>query len=180
MSNKKIYIILMNTGTIPNTIIRYVTKYQYGHVVLSLDNSYEKLYSFGRKHLNNFLRGGLVTYGINSEFFCKFKNTQCLIYELPVTNEEYKKVKAILSEYEKNMDIYKYDMKGLLIRYFYSKAKKRDNYYVCSEFVATILTLANIYDFNKKPEFVKPQDFNTIPNIKKIYEGKFLNARQKA
>lgn len=167
----------MNTGTIPGTIIKYVTRYRYSHVVLSLDNSYEKLYSFGRKHLYNFLNGGLITYGIKSEFFKKFKNTECLIYALPVTNEEYKKVKVILNEYEKNMDIYKYDMKGLLIRYFYSQAKKRENYYVCSEFVATILTLAEIHDFNKKPQFVKPKDFNNIPNIEKIYEGKFRYAK---
>ena len=177
MNSKSIYVILMNTGTLLSRTIKLITRYEYSHVVLSLDDSYTKLYSFGRKHVRNFLNAGLVTYGIKSDFFQKFKNTNCLIYELKVTNRQYYKLKRILRNFEKNMNIYHYDIKGLLIRYFYTNAKTRDNYYVCSQFVATVLQTAEICTFDKPPKLVKPNDFNQIPNIKKVYEGKLARIR---
>ena len=53
MKNKSIYVILMNTGTLLSRTIKLVTHYEYSHVVLSLDDTYTKLYSFGRKKLKN-------------------------------------------------------------------------------------------------------------------------------
>jgi len=164
----------MNTKTLLSRAIRLITHYKYTHVVLSLDDSYTKLYSFGRKHVYNFLKAGLVTYGIKSEFFQKFKDTECIIYEIKVTTPQYFKIKKVLRNFEKNMNIYRYDIKGLLVRYFYTNARARENYYVCSQFVATVLELSGVHNFGKPVKLVKPHDFNKIPNIKKIYEGKLL------
>lgn len=177
MEIKSIYVILMNTGTLLSRTIKLITRYEYSHVVLSLDDSYTKLYSFGRKHIYNFLNAGLVTYGIESEFFKKYKNTRCIIYELKVNEEKYNKLKLVLEDYEKNMNMYHYDIKGLLIRYFYTNARSRDNYYVCSQFVATVLQTAGICNFDKPLKLVKPYDFNSIPDLEKVYEGKLLGAR---
>ena len=164
----------MNTGTLLSRTIKLITRYEYSHVVLSLDDSYTKLYSFGRKKVYNFLNAGLVTYGIESEFFKKYKNTKCLIYELKVTDKQYYEVSKVLKSFEKNMNLYHYDIRGLLIRYFYTNAKSRENYYVCSQFVATVLQTARICDFNKPLKLVKPNDFNNLPDLNKIYEGKLL------
>jgi len=60
MGEKSIYIILMNTGTLLSKTIRFITKYKYSHVVLSLDDSFSKLYSFGRKKVHNFLMLALL------------------------------------------------------------------------------------------------------------------------
>lgn len=167
----------MNTGTLLSKTIKLITRYKYSHVVLALDDTYTKLYSFGRKHVYNFLNAGLVTYGIESEFFKKYHNTDCLIYELKVTSKQFYKLKKILRNFEKNMSVYHYDIRGLLVRYFYTNAKSRENYFVCSQFVATVLASAQICNFEKPLKLVKPNDFNKIPEIKKIYEGKLLNVR---
>lgn len=177
MKDRSVYIILMNTGTILSRIIKVVTRYPYTHVVLSMDNTYTKLYSFGRRKVHNFLNAGLVTYGIESAFFKAYKNTRCVIYEVKVDKKQYTDLKKILNDFEKNMDVYHYDIRGLLIRYFYTKAKCRENYYVCSQFVATVLENSNIHEFSKPTKLIKPYDFLDIPNITKVYEGKFQGAK---
>lgn len=163
----------MNTKTLLSRTIKVITRFKYSHVVLSLDDSYTKLYSFGRKKVYNFLNAGFVTYGLGSDFFKIYKNTECVIFELDVSLKSYNKLKSILKSYEKDAKKYRYDIKGLLIRYFYYNGKVRENYYVCSMFVASVLENADIYKFDKPVELVKPRDFLKIPNIKKIYEGKF-------
>lgn len=174
---KSIYVVLMNTGTIPSRIIKNVTRYKYSHVVLSLDDSYKKLYSFGRRTIRNFFNAGLVTYGIESDFFRKFHETECIIYEIKVTIKEYNNLEKILNEYEKNINCYHYDIKGLLVRIFYQNPKVRENHYVCSQFVSEVLMKAKICDFGKTPAEVRPYDFTILPNVNKIYEGKLLKSK---
>lgn len=174
---KKIYIILMNTRTIPSRLIKKFTRYKYSHVVLSLDSSYTKLYSMGRRTIHNFLNAGLVTDGIESDFFKYFNKTECLVYEITVTSEQYSNLKKILHKMEKNINYYHYDLKGLLLRVFYDSPKVRENYFVCTHFVATVLAEAGIYDFGKDLVKVRPIDFNNMTNSKKIYEGQFINVR---
>jgi hypothetical protein len=58
------------------------------------------------------------------------------------------------------------------IESFYPYIKERKYHYVCSQFVAAVLEMANVYQFDKPSKLVKPNDFNAIPDIAKIYEGK--------
>lgn len=43
---KKIYILLMHTNTIPAKIIKFVTRYEYSHVGISLEKNCNTIYSF--------------------------------------------------------------------------------------------------------------------------------------
>lgn len=166
----------MNTGTIPSKIISTFTHYNYSHVVLSLDDKYQKLYSFGRKEVHNFLNAGLVTDGINSDFFKTFNETMCKVYKLDIDNKKYNCLRKILKEYEKNMNLYKYDLKGLIVRFFYQNSETtRENYYVCTQFVAEVLEKSGIFKFPKASCLIRPEDFNDIPGIINIFEGKFLD-----
>lgn len=171
---KSIYVVLMHTGTIPSRGVSIFTRYKYSHVVLSLDTSLTKLYSFGRRTIRNMFNAGLVTYGIESDFFKKFHKTECVIFKVPVSKSEYNKLIKILDEYEEHINVYHYDIKGLIMRIFYSDPKVRENYYVCSQFVSDVLIKSGIYDFGKKPSEVRPIDFTKIKKAEKIYEGKLL------
>ena len=51
---------------------------------------------------------------------------------------------------------------------------KRENHYVCTQFVAEILENAHIYEFEKSNLLVKPIDFEKIDNSNVIYTG-YLN-----
>lgn len=171
---KEVKIILMHSGTIPSIIIKQKTNYEYSHVVIAMDDKYEELYSFGRKHVYNPFDAGLVKNGIYSDFFKKFNKCKCKIYNMTITDEKYNKLREILKDYESKDDVLKYDILGLVFRYF-DIYKKRENHYVCTQFVAEALNKSEIYTFNKSPEKVKPQDFEEIPEMKKIYEGYFLD-----
>ena len=161
---KKIYIGLLQTGTIASIAIKYITHFKYSHVVLALDDSYQKLYSFGRKTFYNIFNAGFVTYGIENEFFTKrFYNTKCAI--------------KILKNFEENSSSYHYDLKGLFIRIFF-EPKVRENYYVCSQFVAYVLEKSGIWQINKSLMQIRAKDFFNIPKSKLVYEGKLLDIKK--
>ena len=57
---RKIYIIQMNTKTLPSIIISLFTRYSYSHVAISFNRNCDVTYSFGRKSLYSILNGGFV------------------------------------------------------------------------------------------------------------------------
>ena len=167
---KKIYIILMHTNTIPSKIVKFFTKYKYSHVAISLEKPCNKIYSFGRRKVNSILNGGFIAQHKRGEFFNKFNDTTCKIYEINVYEQQYKEVKQILDDMELNAKKYKYDFKGIIPRFFGIPITIKDRF-VCSYFVADILEKAEIYKFNKKTCFIKPKDFEKLNKCKEIYCG---------
>ena len=93
---KKIYILLMHTNTIPAKLIRKVTNYKYSHVGIALQKDCNVIYSFGRKKLHSFLDAGFCAEYKDGEFFKTFHKTMCTSYEVPVTEEQYERVKDII------------------------------------------------------------------------------------
>jgi len=170
---KKIYILLMHTDTIPAKIIKRATKYDYSHVGISLEKNCSKIYSFGRRKFNSILRCGFTIEEKHGDFFKKFHNTICKIYEIKVTSRQYRKIEKTLFNMTKHKLNYKYDFLGLVLRYWNIPLKIK-NHYVCSYFVASLLEDAKIYKFHKKTCLVRPKDFESIPVLHKIYEGKYL------
>ncbi len=171
---KKIYIILSYSNTVIAKVIRLFTHYKYSHVSISLDKNLNKMYSFGRKKVNNPFNGGFIIEKKSGLFFQKFSNTKCLVLELKVSSRKYRKLSKILKNYEANIDIYRYDIIGLILKLFKIKIIRK-NYFVCTEFVGDLLNKTNIYNFGNR--IIKPIDFTMIPNIKTIYSGKYLDYR---
>lgn len=173
MDMYNIYIIQMHTKTIPARIIKLMTKYRYSHIAISFDKNCNTTYSFGRKKYNSIIDAGFVEEHKNGKFFKKFKDTNCRIFELSVTKEQYDKLKEKIIYMKDHQEMFKYDFVGILLRCFklpiYFKNK-----YVCSYFVAKMLEETNIYKFDKKIYFIEPKDFEKITNINEIYSGKYL------
>lgn len=168
---KKIYIILSHSGSIPSRFVKTFTHFKYSHVSISLKSNINIMYSFGRKKLNNPLNGGFIIENKKGPFYKKFKNTQCLILEIEVTNVEYKKLINELKKYKDKIDIYKYDIFGVVLSIFNIKLDRK-KHSMCSQFVGDLLSCCGIYNFNKK--IIRPIDFMDLPNKKIIYEGKLL------
>ena len=168
---KRIYVLLMHTNTYPSKFVKFMTKYS--HVALSLDKSCHTLYSFGRKKPNTIIDGGFSIENKDGEFFKKFSNAECKIYELDVQDEQYKNLKNNIEDMEENRDDYKYDFLGTAFRYLNIPVTFK-NKYVCSYFVASILEKNNIYNFNKETSLIKPQDFENLDGFTEIYAGKYL------
>lgn len=177
MKSNKIYIIQMHTYTMPARLIKLVTHYKYSHIAISLTPECDKIYSFGRKELNSILNSGFVIEYKNGEFFNKFNETNCRIFEIDVTKKQYEKLKEIMKYMKLHSDIYKYDFLGIVLRFFRIPIRFK-NRYVCSFFVADVLEKAHICKFNKGSEFVEPKDFEKIEGIKEVYEGKYMLMNQ--
>ncbi len=168
----KIYIILMQTNTIPNKLISFFTRYEYGHVGISLDKNCKKIYSFGRKKLHSIINGGFTIENKDGAFFTYFNKTTCKIFEVNVSNLQYNKIKKELYKMSLNMNDYKYDFIGIILRYF-KIPYTRKNKYVCSYFVAKILDSNGVHKFEKKLSLITPKDFSNIKDFKEIYVGKY-------
>ena len=89
---EKIYIVLAHTGTLLSRLIKMRTGAEYTHVSIALDENLKNMYSFGRKYSYIAFIGGFVREGANFGTFKRFYNTEISIYEVSVTEEQYKKV----------------------------------------------------------------------------------------
>ena len=169
---KKVYIIQMDTKTIPSRIISLFTMYKYSHVAISFNRNCDITYSFGRKSLYSILNGGFVIENKSGKFFKKFRDTKCRIYEISVTDKQYNDLVKIIKYMKKNKECYKYDYLGIILRYLKIPVTFK-NKYVCSYFVAQLLEEANVCDFEKDTCFVGPKDFEKVNGFNLIYTGKY-------
>lgn len=96
MKSNKIYIIQMHTHTMPSRLIKLFTHYKYSHIAISLTPECDKIYSFGRKELNSIINSGFVIENRDGDFFNKFNETTCRIFEIEVTKKQYRNLKKII------------------------------------------------------------------------------------
>lgn len=169
---KKIYIILSHSGTIPSIIIRKITRCDYSHVALALDEKLDKMYSFGRKKVNNPFNGGFVIEKVDGKFYQKFNKTECIIYSLEISDDSYVKLENLVNSFEQNSSIYHYDIIGLLFKAINIRVKRK-NHFVCTDFISYLLAESSIYTFAHS--VIKPKDFISIPNKDIVYNGLLLN-----
>lgn len=170
MKNKDIYLVFSNTGTLLARCINYYTKDPYVHVSLSFDNSFKKMYSFGRVFPQIPFIGGLVEEDLQNGVYKRFQNSKCVIYKISVDDEQYTLLKEELESFLKDQKKYKYSLLGL-IGVAIQKPIKRSNHYFCSEFISHLLIKSNIYDSDKIPGLTKPSDLLDITHKEFIYEG---------
>ena len=171
--DKKIYLLLMHTKTIPSKIVKLFTRYAYSHVAIALDKDCETVYSFGRRKLNSILNGGFSVEKREGAFFEKFNQTDCIIYESNVSKKQYDNLEMTLDDMQKNIEEYKYDFIGIVPRFFGIPFTIK-NRYVCSYFIASLLEENGIYKFEKPACLTKPKDFENLNGFKEIYRGKVL------
>lgn len=169
-NDKFVYLIFSKTGTLISTILSAALRHKYSHISISLDPSLNKMYSFGRLKLNNPLIGGLVEENIHAGIFKKFTYSQCLIYRLKVSPEQYNLLKKELDYFLNEKDKYKYNFLGVFTAYW-DKPFEKDYYYFCSQFVSELLIKSNIYINPKPSATTTPIDLLNIANMEFVYEG---------
>lgn len=170
MKSKYIYLVFSNTGTLLSKCINNITKDDYVHVSISFDDTFSKMYSFGRVFPSNPIIGGLVEEDLHGGVYKRFENTKCLIYKIDITEEQYKLLVDELQYYFADRRKYRYNFIGLLALQF-DKTLVRDNHYFCSEFISQLLINSGIYETDKVPQLIKPSDLLDIKNKKFVYEG---------
>lgn len=168
MEEKKIYIVLTDTGTLLTRLIKIYTKKPYNHASISFDAYLTEVYSFGRKRPHNPFIGGFVKENFRS---CFFEQAGCAVYSLETTEADTAKMKHYISDIEAEKDSYRYNFLGLF-GFLMNKPLKRDNAFFCSQFAATILNQGERVSFEKDFALITPNDLTHIQDLTLEYEGK--------
>lgn len=167
---KKIYIVMTYTGTVLSYLIKNVTKTPYAHVSISLNENLRPMYSFGRLNPKTPIFAGFVEENINEGLYALRPNTMCRVYSLKVTNNQYNSLQKNINIISDNRKKYSYDVKAL-VSVPLNRAKKRDYRYVCSHFVADMLSKSDINIFDVPPYEVIPNNFFSVEELVLEYEG---------
>lgn len=168
MYMRSIYLVLTQTGSVLSSAIKIATGKKYNHVSLSFDDSLHEMYSFGRKYPYNPFIGVFVVESINKGTYLRFKNTSCMVIEIPISDEKFDRLYSNVMDMVYNKDKYKYNVKGLFLAKFDIYAKYENRFY-CSEFVRYVFDISGI-DVSMIPNIVHPMDFlNMDYNL--VYEG---------
>lgn len=166
---KKLFVILTQTGTVPARIIKLVTKAPYNHTSITSEEELFDLYSFCRKYKLSPLPAGFVN-ETELGMFDVFSNVPCEVYSFDLTEEQFGKYKTAISRFKRDSQLYSYNVLGLFALAF-GIPIHRKNHFICSQFVAYILTECGAAKFTKDLCLVKPDDFRYLRNAKLIYKG---------
>ena len=181
-----IYIVLSYSYTAFGRIIKAVKGSKYSHAGLSTDSDLKNIYTFKFGGMKKTDSNGVT----KKEFYDGFSDENlgaylynskdALIDVLCVfVNKGVKdKVTKVLRSFSRNKGKTHYAFDNIL-NILFSRAKKYDYpdsmNFVCSQFVDTVLKLANVDITNKSSNLVIPQDFANItkknPKVYKVYKG---------
>lgn len=168
MREKKIYILLTDTGTLFTKLIKLFTKKPYNHASISFDCELSEVYSFGRKTAKNPFIGGFVKEDVKRGLF---KQADCIIYSYTVTEVEKKKMRNCINEIEKQKGEYRYNFIGLF-GVMFNKPMRRKKAFFCSQFVASVLKECDSIYFEKPLSLISPDDLQQLSTLHFVYEGK--------
>lgn len=169
MKQEKIYIALVSTPGIFAWIIRRVTKRDYIHVVLSLDENLKEAYSVGRR--NPFIPFFAGFEKENAPLINRaFPTARYRIYSLDCSPEQKRCVAVSLRECYRKRFRYHYCIVGLpfilMNKPFYQRA-----HYTCSSFLAHLLEHHGMKLFDKHFSLVTPADFLDYKTDDILFEG---------
>lgn len=167
---KYIYLLLTRSNTIFSKAIYHVTKDEFTHISLSLDDELRVMYSFCRRYPDLPLPAGFTTESIYHGFYKKNHTIPCNLYRLEVSNEKYRQLQKEIDLLMEKSEELKYDLLGTMLCRF-DIEHERENYRYCSWFVAEALGDLDILEFEKHYSLVKPMDFTKIPHLELIYRG---------
>lgn len=139
---KYLYVMFSSTPYKMGEFIRAITKNYYNHISLSIDSSLKCFYSFARRYSAAALYGGFVEES-KLRFVKNGKPSGVKIAKIPLSEEQYLCVEAILSDMKERKDDYIYNTISAVSSVF-GKKIGIDRSFTCIEFAVHILSRANI------------------------------------
>lgn len=148
MNEPYLYLVLSQTGSPAGELIRKVTSKTYSHASLSFDENLETIVSYNGGE-------GTCFPGLNSEIVESYqqKDDACLVvYKIKATTQQKRRILDKIRMINDQGSSYNY--LGFLWSYTF-----KENIMFCSQFVYTMLEVAELHYFDKKPSTVMPMDF---------------------
>ena len=166
-----VYLVLSYTNTVFGKAIRIVKKSKFTHAGLSLDSNLNEILTFMFNDKNN---KGFMVESLN-DYIKTYKDAMISVLVFFVDSETKAKLEDSILYFTNNKHKTYYNFRNIL-NILRNKAKDYDPdnlSMVCSQFVDTILKLANIDLTNKPSNLVTPKDIAEIkhPRVFNMYEG---------
>lgn len=159
---KKIYVLLTRFPDNGAKALEFLTGCLYSHTSIGLSEDMNTFYSFVVK--------GFIEEKITRYVKPEREPFPCQLYEIEVSEKEYKNVKRILKFYVRYKDKMSYSRISLITSLLGIPFKKKYAY-ICSQFVAEVLQRANIMKLRKASNLYKPGDFGKLTEMKLVFEG---------
>lgn len=160
-----VYIVLVQGTSVFSNAIKLKTKGPFSHAAIGLDHTLENLFSYN-----------IDTFGLAPESVKRYgKDTHIGVYCVFVKAEDKKKIENTLKDFIKNKDKTHYSFLNVFTFIAGIPVEKQFDK-ICSQFVDSVLKLADIDLTKKASSLVSPNDFMyaavTNKKIYKLYEGK--------
>ncbi|MBQ9983417.1 MAG: hypothetical protein IJP29_02385 [Lachnospiraceae bacterium] len=175
-NQRYIYVLLSRTNTVVATLVRFFTQAPYSHTSISLDPELEHLYSFARRKINNPLTAGFIHEDIEKGVFGSDDSITCKVYRVPVTEEQYKRIKAEIAKFNERPSYYGYNFLGLFAGILRLNIKD-ERRFTCCAFVDHVLVAGGIHLFDNENKLIKPYDFHNELYQHEMYEGRLCEYR---
>jgi hypothetical protein len=173
----KIFIVLTRSPTILSGLIHRVTRAEYTHAALALDENLEYMFSFGRRRMSNPFIGCFKRESLNDEIYGNCEELPGVIAEIPVTPAQYAEICGIVESFLLNHHNYSYNTLGL-IRNLVRMPAENDTRFFCSEFVYYVLKESGVCDFGIMREDIRPEMLLEI-NGRIAFDGHLALLRNK-
>lgn len=175
VSDRNIYILLTDTGTLLSKMIKMYTKAPLNHVSVAFDADLKEIYSFGRRHSVNPFVGGFVKEQVHGSLIrADRRPTLCALYRCSVTSDRYEQIRRRVQQMEESQEQYKYNLLGLFGIPF-NLHIERENAYFCSQFVAALFQESGMKLVNKSAALVTPDDFRKSESLQLVFKGDLRN-----
>lgn len=174
-----IFIVLAAGRTIASNTIKWFTDSNWSHTAIGFDSSLKILYSFNLYNEGTNITNGFSIEGIDL-YKRQNKNMRIKVYTLFVTPEQRKSMLDTIVWYIENQDKTKYNFGNIFkIGTRNTKSSEDKDKMICSQFVYSILKLAN-FKMKKSgsKDVVTPADIDKLANDERfycMYEGELEN-----
>ncbi len=177
----KIYIAFVNTPGIFASIIRKVLKQKYVHVALSMDEALEECYSVGRRNPEIPFLAGFEKEDKN-RILKKYPMAEYKVCEISCTPKQKEVIGERLRQAMRDRRYYHYTILGYRRYYHYTILGlplillqipfRQKNYYTCSSYIAEVLQMCGVWDWEKHTSIVTPKDFLIHEGKETVFEGR--------
>lgn len=181
-AQKYVYVCTFYYKSIFGSLVQMRTLSKYNHAAIALNSDLNPMYTYvrenprGKSKYNN-------KNGFSQEFLSdllqKDPNSEVKVIAIPVSDEQYETMEALIQGYENNIEDTNYDFGNIIAKLFNIKRNVynlAETDMVCSEFVAYMLFSIGFRGMSTSVNLTTPKDISQLDKkligAKCIYEGK--------
>ena len=180
-----VFVVLVSGNSPLGDTIKWFTDSQWSHAAIGFNSSLETLYSFNLYFNKLTLYNGFSIEG--KDFYLKQnRDVKIKVYSLFVTPEQKESMNNAIEWYIKNKNNTKYNFGNILniaLRRIVTKNSEDKDKMICSQFVYSILKLANFkMKRTKENSKITPADIDQLADDARfycMYEGRLIDYKSK-